>query len=254
MKPVVSLITDFGQGYYPGQMRAQIRRISPECDIIDITHNVTPYNVCEGAFILSRSYNFFPKNTVHVAVVDPGVGSSRLPIAAETNDYIFVGPDNGILRWALSNEKITRMISINKDKIKESAGIDDVSPTFHGRDIFAPCAALICNGTDIDHLGGRILDLEGLEIMEDTVLHVDPFGNIITTIAKEIPAGGMVRVRHGPRVYEARAVKTFAEAEPGQLIVLRGSHGMVEVDICQGNAALKYGVHAGDKIMIENAR
>jgi S-adenosyl-L-methionine hydrolase (adenosine-forming) len=253
MAPVITLTSDFGDSYYVGEMKGVLKRVSPHADIVDITHSVEKYNVVDGAFVLSRIWRHFPKNTVHVAVVDPGVGSTRKGVAVETEQCIMVGPDNGILRWALKDQKILRAVELEFNKVQTLAGMKDLSPTFHGRDLFAPAAALISRGTDIDMLGARVTDLGVLDLREDVIVHVDSFGNIITTLVKNLVPGTRVVVLHGARRYDALVVKTFSDAQPGQLIVLTGSHGLTEVDVNRGNAAERLGARAGDRITVEDA-
>jgi S-adenosyl-L-methionine hydrolase (adenosine-forming) len=251
--PIITLTSDFGDSHYVGEMKGVVKKVNPVAEVIDITHSVEKYSVVDGAFILSRIWHHFPRFTVHVAVVDPGVGSMRKGIAIETEQCILVGPDNGILRWALKDQKILRAIELDIKKVQALAGLKESSSTFHGRDLFAPAAALISRDTDMDMLGSRITDLEVLDLKEDLVVHVDSFGNIITTVVKNLVPGTKVSVAHGARKYDATVVKTFSDAEAGKLIVLTGSHGLVEVDVNKGNAAERLGARAGDRIKVEDA-
>jgi len=250
---LVTLTSDFGASYYVGEMKGVVKRVNPKAEVVDITHNVSRHSIVEGAFILSRAWRHFPKNTVHVAVVDPGVGSGRKAVAVETENATFIGPDNGILRWALKDETIVRSVELDAAVIRERAGVVADSATFHGRDVFAPAAALLTRGVDLDFLGKRAEDLAPLEIKPDTIVHIDGFGNIITTCAFGLRPGGKVRVVHKGSRYEARVVKTYAEAEPGRLIALIGSHGFIEVDVNQGDAARLLGAFVGDRIALEQA-
>ncbi|MBD3389165.1 MAG: hydroxide adenosyltransferase [Candidatus Altiarchaeales archaeon] len=249
----ITLTTDFGPGYYVAEMKGVIKRVNDKAEVFDVAHNVSRYNIVEGAFILSRVWRHYPRNTVHVGVVDPRVGSERKALAVETEYCTFIGPDNGLLRWALKDQQTIRAISLDSDVIKTRAGLDGVSATFHGRDVFAPAAALITKGVDVDTLGMRLEDIEKLEVEEDRVIYVDGFGDIVTTITKEIPLGSKVKVLHGGERHDAVCVEKFSDAEPGELIVLNGSHGLVEVDVNQGNAAERLGAKSGDEIRIENA-
>jgi S-adenosyl-L-methionine hydrolase (adenosine-forming) len=247
---LITLTTDFGDSYYVGEMKGVAKKVDPEADVIDVTHSVERHNIVGGAFVLSRVWKHFPRNTAHIAVVDPGVGSLRKALAIQTDYCFLLGPDNGILRWAIKDQKVERAVELDPKVVQEKAGLTKVSATFHGRDVFAPAAALITKGVDIDALGGRAKEIDMLPLNEDTVIHVDDFGNIITTIARELVPGARVTVLHGPRQYDALCVRTFGDAEPGKLIVLTGSHGLVEVDVNQGNAAERLGVRAGDQIRI----
>jgi S-adenosyl-L-methionine hydrolase (adenosine-forming) len=250
---VVTLTSDFGDSHYVGEMKGVIKKVNPQAEVVDVTHAVKRYNIVGGAFVLSRIWRHFPKNTVHLAIVDPGVGSKRKPLAVQTDYCMLLGPDNGILRWALKDQSVVRAVELDVRKVQERAGLSEVSSTFHGRDVFAPAAALITKGVDVDTLGRRVVEIERLDLEEDKVIHVDGFGNIITTVAKEPVPGTAVTVVHGPRRYEAQAVRTFSDAEKGALIVLTGSHGLLEVDVNQGNAAERLGVEAGDTIKVEYA-
>ena len=250
---LVSLTSDFGEGHYVGEMKGVIKKVNVDAEIIDVTHNIERYNIVGGAFVLSRIWRYFPKNTVHMVVVDPGVGAKRKAIAIQTGYCYMLGPDNGILRWALKDQEIVRVIELDPKTVQERAGLTEVSSTFHGRDVFAPAAGLLTRGVDIDTLGRRIKEIETLDLKEDTVVHVDSFGNIITTIAKDITPGMKLQVAHGPRKFEAVGARTFSDVKPGELMVLKGSHGLLEVDVNQGNAAERLGVRAGDTIQVEYA-
>jgi S-adenosylmethionine hydrolase len=250
---VITLITDFGDNYYVGEMKGVIKKVNPLADIVDVTHAVSRQNIVGGAFVLSRILHHFPNNTIHVAVVDPGVGTSRKSVAIETKSCILIGPDNGILRWALKDLEIVRAVELDHAKVQSLARLSGIiSSTFHGRDVFAPAAGLLSRGVDLDSLGSRATELEKLELLENIVVHIDGFGNIITTVARNITPGKKVRIIHGARHYDATAVRTFGEVEPDRLVVLTGSHGLLEVDVNQGDAAQRLGVKAGDSIRIED--
>ena len=249
----ITLTTDFGDGIYVPQMKGVIKKINAEIDLTDITHNVKPQNIVEGAFILSRIWDKFPKSTVHIAVVDPKVGTKRNAVAVETEYCTLIGPDNGILCWSLKDQKILRMIKIDFEKISGYTENKILSKTFHGRDIFAPCAALLCNGIDLDNLGERITDLETLQIRDNTVVHIDGFGNIITTNVLELEVGADVQITHKGKSYIAKAAETFEDGEKNELIILQGSHGLLEIDVNCGNAAKKLNAKVGDEIGVEDA-
>ncbi len=250
---VVTLTTDFGSGYYVGEMKGVIKKVNPDADVVDVTHGVSRHNILEGAFILSRAWRYFPKNTVHVGVVDPGVGGERKALAVETTDCFFVGPDNGLLRWALKDQDVTRMICLDTVTVKERAGLEGVSSTFHGRDVFAPAAALIAKGVDVDTVGERVREVEPLDVGEDKVVHVDGFGNIVTTVARAVEPGMELKVVHGGERYDAVCATTFCDADEGELIVLYGSHGLLEVDVNHGDAGKLLGAKPGDEIRVEHA-
>jgi S-adenosyl-L-methionine hydrolase (adenosine-forming) len=251
---LITLTSDFGPSYYVGEMKGVIKKVNEKADIIDVTHSVARHSIVEGAFILSRIWRYFPKNAIHVAVVDPGVGTNRKAVAVETDECAFMGPDNGIIRWALKGQDIVRAVELDAAKVQVLAGLKEMSSTFHGRDVFAPAAALLSRGTDLDFLGARIDDIEPLPLKENAVVHVDTFGNIITTAVCDIRPGAKVTVTHGGIRYDALAVRTFSDAPPGTLIVLLGSHGLLEVDVNLADASQLLQAKVGDEIRVENAR
>ncbi|MFH1055095.1 MAG: SAM-dependent chlorinase/fluorinase [Candidatus Altiarchaeota archaeon] len=251
MAQLITLTTDFHGSYYVGEMKGVVRKVNPLADVIDITHSVSRHNIIEGAFILSRIWRHFPKNTVHVAVVDPGVGSQRKAVAVETEYCMLIGPDNGVLRWALRGQEVVRVVELDGKIVQERAGLSDLSLTFHGRDVFAPAAALISKGADVDGLGRRVDDIGKLDVKEDMVVYVDSFGNIVTTVAVEMVAGKKAVVRHGGKNYDASTAITYSDLVEGGLVVLIGSHGLVEVGVNRGNAAERLGVKVGDAIGVE---
>ncbi|HXX79680.1 MAG TPA: SAM-dependent chlorinase/fluorinase, partial [Ktedonobacteraceae bacterium] len=191
-RPVVALMTDFGIGDGDvGVMKAVIAGITPEANIIDITHNVGPQNVASGAWILAAGYRYFPENTVFVCVVDPGVGSTRGAIALHAGNWYFVGPDNGLFSYVMSEQHVHAAVLLNNP----SYHLSSVSSTFHGRDIFAPVGAYISRGlNDVFFDLGLSLDPSALTRLEGGgairegstiyayIVHVDNFGNLITSI------------------------------------------------------------------------
>ena len=191
-KPLITLITDFGlRDHFVGVMKGIIHSICPEAMIIDISHDIGFADIKHGAFTLMASYKYFPAGTIFVCVVDPGVGSERKPILIKTNDYIFIGPDNGIFSYALSRETVEKVIHIsNHDFFLES-----VSNTFHGRDIFAPVSAHVAQGVEIDTLGESVSDYINIQFPKPVIkkkqivgeiVTNDRFGNIITNITPDM--------------------------------------------------------------------
>jgi len=188
---IVSILTDFGQrDNFVGVMKAVILKINPKAKIVDLCHNINPQDIQEGAFILKNSFRYFPKGTVHLVVVDPGVGSSRKKVLVKTQDYYFVAPDNGVLSPALCKEVIQGIVEITEEKYF----LKPVSDTFHGRDIFAPVAAYLSLGRDIYDFGKRIKGIKPLDLSEPKrfknkligeVIYIDHFGNLITNITKD---------------------------------------------------------------------
>jgi S-adenosylmethionine hydrolase len=249
---IITLTTDFGlSDPFVGIMKGVIFGIAPKAQIVDITHDIKSYDVVEGAFLIETSYRYFPEGTVHVVVVDPGVGSSRRPIAATAHGQFFVGPDNGVLSGVMEGDvyHITN----------RSLFLKSVSQTFHGRDIFSPVAAHLVRGTPIDWVGPRILDFiknplpvpcpVGTKVL-GTVLHVDRFGNIITNLRrKDLGNGFMIRIAGQPIKH---FYSSFSEAEPGQFFALEGSTGFIELALNQGSAADKLKVKRGTEIEVES--
>src|SRR5215469_2500753 len=156
---IISLTTDFGmRDWFVGTMKGVIFTINPRANIVDITHEIPPGDIRTGAFALMASWRYFPKGTVHVAVVDPGVGSRRQAIAVQTQNGVFIGPDNGVLSWALKGEKIKTIRLLENSKYF----LDSISRTFHGRDIFAPVAAHVSRGLPVQRLGTELKDFRRL--------------------------------------------------------------------------------------------
>jgi S-adenosylmethionine hydrolase len=171
-------------------MKGVILRINPQCTLIDITHHVGPHDIREGAFVLANAYAFFPEGTIHLAVVDPGVGSPRSPVLIETDRYFFVGPDNGLFTLALKGGKVKKVVALNNSKFFLSR----VSTTFHGRDLFAPVAAYLSLGVKSSEFGSELdswveLDLKKPQARRGGLLgeifHIDDFGNLISNIDEE---------------------------------------------------------------------
>ncbi len=246
---VIALLTDFGD-YYPGVMKGLIRKMT-KAEIIDITHSVSPQNVIEGAFLLYSAYRYFPKNTVFVAVVDPGVGGDRRAIAVRTSNYWFVSPDNGLVYPSAIDDGIKETYVI-KDSIYEFSG--NLSSTFHGRDIFAPASALIYNG-DISEryfetTEPEIVKLELFDAkISDTeirckAVHIDRFGNVVTNIKKEdVERIGLAEIEFkGVRI---PIVKKYEDVEIGSPLAIVGSFDTLELSIREGNFSKKYNVSYG---------
>lgn len=189
---IITLLTDFGnQDAYVGIMKGVIAGITPLANIIDISHNIPPQDILSGAYLLATSYKYFPKGTIHVAVVDPSVGSQRDIICVDTRDYLFLVPNNGLLSLIVSEEKTKNIIRVTNSKYF----LPSPSNTFHGRDIFAPVAAHLSLGIKPQQLGVRIDQLDQLDIpkpgfnkkgqLEGRIIYIDRFGNLITNIKRE---------------------------------------------------------------------
>jgi S-adenosylmethionine hydrolase len=240
-------------------MKAVILGICPNAVIVDITHEIEKFNIRMGAYVLASAVPYFPKGTIHVAVVDPGVGTRRRPIMIQTKQGFFVGPDNGLLILAAENQGIERIHEITNPRLM----LPKVSSTFHGRDIFAPAAAHLANGVKPTEFGPEIREVAKPEFAKVTrrkdvllgeVLHVDNFGNIITNInEKEI---AHIRVKDAINVelphykLKLKLCKAYAETKPQEPLALIGSHNYLEIAINQDNAAEKFKTKPGDKIQI----
>ena len=256
---MITLLTDFGtKDYYVASMKGAILSINPRVRLIDITHQISPHDILGGAFILANAYSFFPKGTIHLSVVDPGVGGERKPILLVTENYFFVGPDNGLFAMITRKESVKQIIVLDKQKYH----LLRVSATFHGRDIFAPVAAHLSMGTRPDVLGHKIDSLVGLGFegplikerkLSGEILHVDTFGNLVSNIDE----GSLFRFIRG-RPFAIRAGKKtihglkkgYWEGNKGELMALRGSHGFLEISLKEGNAQKALEAKRGDPIQI----
>lgn len=243
--PTITLTTDFGtQDWFVGVMKGVIAGIAPEAKVIDITHEIPPGNIRAGAFALATSFSFFPKGTIHVAVVDPGVGGSRAPIAVQTEDYIFVGPDNGVLSWAWERQKAHSIWLLDQRKFFRKP----VSRTFHGRDIFAPVAAHLSTGKPLEQFGHEAcfyltLPWPKPRLSKDRVtgqvLYIDRFGNALTNIS-EASLGEFSKKKPQVILNEQPlcTVQQFYQAVPeGKAVAVFGSNGFLEIAVNGGNAA-----------------
>ncbi len=255
---LITLTTDFGLGdWFVGTMKGVILRISPGCQIVDITHEIPAGDVRTGAFALAAACRYFPRGTVHVAVVDPGVGSKRPVIGVQTGDYQFVGPDNGVLSLALTGQKIKAIRRVEN----ESLFVQPVSQTFHGRDVLAPVAAHLSEGASFRSVGPVVKECVRLEwpepevdrsILRGQVIYLDRFGNAITNITGEHLAmltGSVwsVRLLRGRRF----PVVPFYQAVPaGQPAGILGSSGFLEIAVNRGSAAEVLRLKLGDAVMI----
>jgi len=248
-KPIVTLTTDFGlQDHYVGAMKGVILGICPQAQIVDISHGVTPFLISEGAFLLAQACTCFPPKTVHVAVVDPGVGTARRPILVEAAGQYFVAPDNGVLAMVYAAQPHKARAISNQRYFRQP-----VSRTFHGRDIFAPVAAHLAAGVPAPRFGKRIEDYlrpgflkpqrTGKRTWAGQILHIDRFGNLVTNFhTTDFPdlETRNVSMAIGPQQVGVVA-RNYAECGPGELFLIVGSSGYVEVSINQASAARAIG-------------
>lgn len=258
---IVTLLTDFGTAdYFVGAMKGVILSIAPGVTLVDVTHEVPPQEVRSGAFILLAAYREFPPGTVHVAIVDPGVGSSRRGIAIEAGGYRFVGPDNGIFGWIVDREPDARVFHLSNRSLFRPA----VSSTFHGRDVFAPVAAALAAGMPIEQVGDEIGDFARMESLRPVrgeggelrgaILHVDRFGNCVTSFTREdLPVDAAPRGFHlavGER--DIRSLRRFyaEETGPGRVFAIWGSAGFLELSANRDSAARLLSVRPGDPVAL----
>lgn len=254
---VITLTTDFGQrDAYVGAMKGVILGINPQATLVDLSHEITPQAVEEAAYVLWTACPYFPSGTVHVVVVDPGVGSARRPIAIQTERAFFVGPDNGVFSYVLATEGPGLVVHLTNPRYWRP----QVSSTFHGRDIFAPVAAHLSLGVPIGELGEPIEDPVILPLARPEgrgdqvvgrVVHVDHFGNVITNLEPaHLPAGQDLVIQvAGHRVQGLSP--TYSAARPGELVALWGSDGLLEIAVREGNAAALLGIRVGDPVVVQ---
>jgi S-adenosylmethionine hydrolase len=257
---VITLTTDFGSDDYEvGVLKGVIWKIAPTARIADLSNDISPHDILEAALILWRAAPFFPNGTIHVAVVDPGVGTSRRGIVARLGSQYFVGPDNGLLTLLLTRvEQINQPIScVHLDR--PEFWLPEVSNVFHGRDIFAPVAALLATGTPFNSLGTSIKDPVRLEIPTPIsilggwlgqVIHIDHFGNLSTNLnASHLNTTKEVLIKiQGEQI--KGLVSTFGERPTGALVALLDSCGSLAISVVNGSAALVLGARVGDKIEV----
>jgi S-adenosylmethionine hydrolase len=272
----IALLTDFGTSdAYVGTMKGVLLRQCPTAQLIDLTHDITPQNVSQAAFVLWTAYRYFPANTVFLVVVDPGVGSERQAIAIETQQGRYVGPDNGVFGEVLTDIIAWRGVALDPAKV----GLQSMSHTFHGRDLFAPAAAQIACGSRLDTLGHPFDTLVTLEparlfVSKDTIegeiLYLDHFGNAVTNIGVcSWRVGGMLMLQAryekypspvffpaastaiytGPHTFTGIA-RTYMQAPPGQALPLINSAGFLEIAVNQGSAQASLGLSAGEKVVM----
>jgi hypothetical protein len=257
---IITFLSDFGtKDGYAAQMKAITLGIT-DARLIDITHEITPQNIREGAFILRSVAPCFPTGTVHVAVIDPGVGTERRNIFITTNRHILIGPDNGLLMPTAHFLGNYVVYEITNEKYM----LRSVSSTFHGRDIFSPVAAYITNGVPFQDIGRRIddfidWDFGQAELRENAVrgqvIYIDRFGNIITNITKEILSKDLVynnkiMIFAGDTHIEIPFVKSYGYVKKKELLATIGSSDLLEIGINQGNAAKKLAIKEDDKVEI----
>ena len=267
---IITLTTDFGiTDTYVGSMKGVILSINPNVQIVDITHAIPPQDIYEAAFSIYAAHGYFPKGTIHVIVVDPGVGSNRRAIVCQTENAFFVCPDNGILSYLLQNVENEGEQFVGTVEIQNKAYyLPEVSNTFHGRDIFAPVAAHLSLGVPIADFGPPVPTLVQLPIqvpelsgntLTGQIVKIDRFGNAITNISESAIAR-LVRASTGKMsTYEIRIGnvrlnrlnRAYAESGVGKPLAIIGSSGLLEIAINEGNAKEGLGLKWGDPVVIQ---
>lgn len=258
--PIISITTDFGnKGGFVGTLKGVIWGICPAAQIADISHEIAPQNILEGAFALWRAYPFFPSGSIHIAVVDPGVGTHRRPIALRIHGHTFVGPDNGLFTPVLEDAEQNGWPAEIVHLTNEKYFLPDVSHTFHGRDIFSPVAAHLANGVSLSDLGPAVTDPVRLPLYkpEQTatgwLAHItvtDIFGNCTTDLpAAQVKDRKTIRFRlHGHEVIGL--VESYGHRTPGDLVALIDSENYVEIAVVNGNAQQFLSAKVGDVVEV----
>jgi S-adenosyl-L-methionine hydrolase (adenosine-forming) len=259
-RPLITLTTDFGLAdHFVGVMKGVILSINPEVSFVDLSHGVVAHDILGGAFLIGHSYRYFPPDTIHVVVVDPGVGSNRRPILATTVHHKFVAPDNGVLSFLYDREESCEVRHLTND----GYFLKPVSHTFHGRDIFSPVAAWLSTGVEVDRFGERITDYVRLFIpapvhspegtVTGAILKVDRFGNLITNFtpqdvpelfSEKAPSFAIIINHHAI----TRLLSSYSAGMPSEPFAMLGSSGYVEISTNRGSAAALLKGGPGDEV------
>lgn len=261
-KPIISITTDFGENdHFVGVMKGVILSINPDATIVDINHQVNSYDIFDGAYGLSQSYHVFPPGTIHLVVIDPGVGSERRPIIVQSKDYRFVAPDNGVLSMVYEREERVEVRQVTAEHFFRKP----VSNTFHGRDIFAPVAAWLSRGMEAEKFGSVINDYarftsvrpkwENNSLIKGVAIKVDKFGNVVTNITPadvpeifgQYPPPFRIRI-NGREITQIR--ESFAAGESSELFAVVGSSGFIEICTNRGSAAKALNVNRGAEVEV----
>ena len=264
-RPVITFTTDFGlRDPYVASMKGVALSICPDAALVDISHEVPKFDVRAGALIMAQAAVWFPPGTVHVGVVDPGVGTARRPIVVVSRRYVFVGPDNGLLMLAATRDGLRAVYAIENEELV----LPHVSRTFHGRDIFTPVAAHIAAGTPPERVGPEISDYVLPEFARPRleagaaageVMYIDGFGNVITNIPEELLArlgvrdGDAISIKVGSRELELRLCSAYGQVRPGEFLAIIDSWGMLEIAVNLGSAAELLGARPGDKVEVRRS-
>jgi S-adenosylmethionine hydrolase len=257
MSRLITLLTDFGtQDAFVGVMKGIIKSLAPDAETIDLTHHIPPQDIRAGAFVLKTAYQYFPPGTVHLAVVDPGVGGGRRPVAASVGDFVYVCPDNGLLSYVLAQDILTQAVTLDNRRYH----LPNVSRTFHGRDIFAPVAAHLANGVPLDTLGTPLDTLQTFPMsfplalgrtITSHIIYADVFGNLFTDLTEdwtEIELSSAVIEAGGTSIHGLS--ENYSQVPEGDPLALFGSSGHLEIAVRDGNAREQLGIKVGDRVTI----
>ncbi|HEX2572066.1 MAG TPA: SAM-dependent chlorinase/fluorinase [Polyangia bacterium] len=269
MRPIITLLTDFGtQDGYVGAMKGVILGDAPEAAIVDLTHDIPPQDVLAGAFALAQAAPYFPVGTVHVAVVDPGVGTERRALVAEHAGHVYIGPDNGLFTFVLGEGPGGTAGAASRVRVIDRLPSEwSLHPTFHGRDLFARVAARLAAGDAPTRFAGAEVEPRRLELprpsetpegLDGVVIHCDRFGNLVTNLATRlIPErlGAGLRCG-GVEVAGALATlgTTYGDVAPGELVAYGGSAGYLEIGVRDGSAAARLGARRGTPVRVRRPR
>jgi S-adenosyl-L-methionine hydrolase (adenosine-forming) len=262
-RSIITLTTDFGSAdHLVATMKGVILGINPDAEIIDITHNVIPFDLLDGALTIGQAYRYFPAKTIHVVVVDPGVGSQRRPILVTAQQHYFIAPDNGVLSMVYEKEESVTVRHITS----EHYYLHPVSNTFHGRDIFSPVAAWLSKNWQTPAFGEEVTDFvrfalpkpksSGNNGVKGVVLRVDNFGNLVTNLTSEAAPQLLTGANFKMKIGNAeitKYVQTFSQGAANETVVVLGSSGFFEVTVNRGNAARLLGANRGAEVTLEFA-
>jgi hypothetical protein len=257
--PIITLTTDYGTSdHLVGVMKGVILTVNPEARIVDINHNVMPFDILDAALTIGMAYAYFPPKTIHLVVVDPGVGSQRRPILVTGDQHYYVAPDNGVLSMVYEREPkvIVRHIT------SEHYFLNPLSNTFHGRDVFAPVAAWLSKNWQTPSFGDEVTDYVRFTMpkpkvagstIKGVVLKVDNFGNLITNLALEdvpqVVAGANFKITAGSREID-KLSQNYAQGAPGEVLAVIGSSGFLEISVNKGHAARSLSLQRGSEVII----
>lgn len=255
---IIALLTDFGErDEYVGVVKGVILNINPQAKIIDLSHEIPPQDIVWASYLLYGCYKFFPKNTIFLSVVDPGVGTKRKIIVVKTKEYIFVSPDNGLLTKVLEREKPEKIIEVKNKKFF----LKEISSTFHARDIIAPVVGYLSKGVNLGKFGLEVKKVKMISLPKPLIrnnqiigeiIYVDRFGNLVTNIEKKIlkrkKSHFCINIK-GRKIYKIN--NSYAESKKGKLLAIWGSRDLLELAVNQGSASRELKIKKGERVHIE---